>query len=85
LVVGKSNGNFSQLKLDLNEAKSFAGPGEGLIPAAIHWASTTQFLILFIVANTDLGMGDGKEYLVSTENINVQISRDNKFEYFLQI
>jgi hypothetical protein len=55
LVVGRSNGSLSQLKLDLSEAKRIPGPGEGTIPSSIFWASTSQFLITFVVADVDIG------------------------------
>lgn len=55
LVVGRNNGNLSQLKLDLSEAKQIPGPGGGRIPSAIFWSSTTQFLINFIVDERDIG------------------------------
>ncbi|ODN04594.1 hypothetical protein Ocin01_02094, partial [Orchesella cincta] len=47
LVVGRTNGNLSQLKLDLTEAKRIPGPDANSIPISILWTQTTQFLVVF--------------------------------------
>ncbi|CAL8119063.1 unnamed protein product [Orchesella dallaii] len=47
LVIGRSNGMLSQLKLDLTEAKRIPGPHANSVPISILWTQTTQFLIVF--------------------------------------